>query len=173
MDPITPMKPLRGRAATKAHHRKPSHDVAVRAFASTAGKGKLLLEYAAEMIKAGRIVQEDDLQRLVDSCEFGRWLERRHNDRKVEKRVIVAEVANPNRPLSVDKPAANNAGAEFRAAIKQAKELREQDALRFDAEEAIRYCLINKCPEKFEEVKARITNERHTRESLAAWRKRK
>lgn len=173
MDDMKPIKPLRGRAATKSHHGRPTHDVAVRAFASNAGKGKTLLAYAAEMIAAGRILSTEDLQALVDSGDFGRWLDTRYNDRTIVDSVIVAEVANPNWVKPAPAAPAPN-GEDFKVSMAELAVITETYAVNRDREAALHYCLTNLCPEKFDSVLARITQDRHmARDMKAALKKRK
>lgn len=165
---MTPIKPLRGRASTKSHHNRPSHDVAVRAFASKAGRGKALMLYAAEMIKNKRIVRPEDLERLVDSGDFGRYLDAKARP-IVEKREIFASVANPNwtppKPEE-SKPQSND----YAAAMAETRELQESYALKHDADAALAFCFENRCPAKYEETLARITADRHRLAALKAWK---
>lgn len=169
MEPVgKPVRRPRGRAATKSHHRRPSHDVAVRAFASAAGKGKTLLEYAAEMIKDGRVISQDDLQRLVDSGEFGRWLDAKYTDRKVVKTELVGELANPDwTPPRKSKPPAVAPGHEHKRAMAELAAIKEQFALTRDREEALKYCIENFCPQEFDARLAIITRDRHFAEGVA------
>jgi hypothetical protein len=169
-EPIgTPVRRPKGRAATKAHHRKPSHDVAKRAFASVAGRGKALQEYAAEMIKSGKAILPDDITRLVDSGDFGRWLESKH-ERTVEKVEIIANVANPNwtlpKPVESEAAKVKRAGDEFRKHCDEVSALREQFALKHDRQEAVAYCLMHRISDmgEFDKILARITRDRQFKE---------
>jgi hypothetical protein len=168
-DRITPAKSPKGRAATKAHHRKPSREVAIRAFASKAGRGKALLEYAAERIKSGALLSIDDLQRAVDSGDFGRWLNARANSKVVIERRIVAEGINPNWKPAPAAPKARSdseIGDEYRDAVNSSKSLREKFAVERDREDALDFCFKNNCPGDFDSVLARVTSARHISEIL-------
>lgn len=171
---ITPVRRPRGRAATKSHHRRPSHDVAVRAFASNAGKGKTLIAYVAEMVTKGECLTQEDIQAKVDSGEFGRWLDARYTDKVTVDSVIVGEIANPNWTHTPAAPAAKP-GDDFKADIAALADSAEQDALKFDREEAVMYCLTNRISDQatFEAKLASITRDRHMKRDIRAWKAKK
>jgi len=173
-DSITPVRRPRGRAATKSHHRRPSHDVAVRAFASNAGKGRTLIEYVAMLVSKGEVLSQDDIQAKVDSGEFGRWLDARYTDKVTVDSVIVGSIANPNWTHTPASPA-GKPGAEFKADMARAADSAEQDALKFDREEAVMYCLNNRISDQatFEEKLASITRDRHMKRDIRAWKAKK
>ena len=173
-DSITPVRRPRGRAATKSHHNRPSHDVAVRAFASKIGRGRTLTEYVAELVTNGEVLSQDDIEAKVDSGAFGRWLDARHNDKVMVDSVIVGSIANPNWTHTPAAPSKKE-GEGFREDMKECAASAEQDALKFDREEAIMFCLENKISSQasFEAKLASITRDRHMLRDIKAWKNKK
>jgi hypothetical protein len=127
------------------------------------------------MIRERKIIREDDLQRLVDSGDFGRWLDARAT-KTVESRTIVASLANPARTVkdiissnqTEDKAKAAEVSSSYRKVIEETNASRERAALILDGEEALSYVMLNRCPDKYQDILRGITASRHIREAIKA-----